>query len=475
MRVSELAKELNARATGEGEFHSICTDSRIAGKNDLFVCFEGTETDGHLFAEEAVRRGASAILCEHELSLGVPVILVQDGREGLARASAALYGHPERGLSVIGVTGTNGKTTIAQMLYSVFSEAGEKVGCIGTLGAKYGEVFLSPSLTTPDPPALFSLLSKMKRSGVTRVVMEVSAHALALQKVCPIFFDTAIFTNLTQDHLDFFADMKAYGEAKRKLFTPKQCKLAVLNADDPFSIEIKKESAPVLSYGLNEPADCFAVVEKESVRGSRILLNLEDELCEAEIKLTGRHNVYNALAAASAARRAGVDLRSIARGIGLTRVDGRLERVGSFRGADIFVDFAHTPDGLQKSLDALRRHCDKRLFLVFGCGGNRDRAKRPIMGEIAAACADFTVITSDNPRFEEPCAVIAEIESGFCGKSLQYVCIEEREKAIAYALERLEKGDILLVAGKGGEKTQEIMGIKYAFDDKDVIRSLTEK
>ncbi len=475
MKVSELAKELNARATGEGEFHSICTDSRIAGEHDLFVCYAGTEADGHLFAEEAVCRGASAILCERELSLGVPTIVVKDGREGLARASAALYRHPERSLSVVGVTGTNGKTTITQMLYHIFSEAGEKVGCVGTLGAKYGAAEVAPSLTTPDPPALFSLLSEMKQSGVTRVVMEVSAHALALQKVCPILFDAAIFTNLTQDHLDFFADMKAYGEAKRKLFAPKSCKLAVLNADDPFSDEIKKECAPVLLYGLNEPADCFAVVERESVRGSRVLLNLEDELCEAEIKLTGRHNVYNAIAAASAARSLGADLHSIARGIGLTRVDGRLERVGSYRDADIFVDFAHTPDGLQKSLDALRKHCKGRLFLVFGCGGNRDRAKRPIMGKIAAACADFTVITSDNPRYEEPCAVIAEIESGFRERSLQYVCIEERERAIAYALERLEKGDILLVAGKGGEKTQEIMGIKYAFDDKDVIRSLTEK
>ncbi len=474
MKLSELAEEKTWELHGDAEISGLCTDSRAAGEGDLFFCIRGTHTDAHAFAVDAERRGACAIVCEERTETALPYLLVPDARDALARIAAAFFGHPERKLTLIGVTGTNGKTTVCHMLYRIFLSAGKKAGVIGTLGTRYGEISLPPSLTTPDPVNLFSLLSDMVRANVAVAIMEVSAHALALRKV-PIVFDAAVFTNLTQDHLDFFPDMHAYGEAKKKLFSPAHCRLAVLNSDEAFFAELAREGAPAVSYGLESPADCFALVEHMDADGCTALLNLEDELVEVRLRLIGRHNVYNALAAAAAARRLGVGAGDIARGLNETTVEGRLERVGSYRGAALFVDFAHTPDGLFRSLEALREHCEGELFLVFGCGGDRDRAKRPIMGEIAAKGCDFAVITSDNPRYEEPCAIISEIEAGFSPISKRYVAIEERERAISYALGLLHAGDVLLVAGKGGETTQEIMGIKYRFNDKDILQRLAGK
>ncbi len=472
MKLEALAKETGGvLCGGNAEITGLCTDSRVAGEGDLFLCFKGTHADSHSYAEDAEARGAAAVVCEHEVDVEVPRLIVKDARLAMSQIAAAFYGHPERKLTLAGVTGTNGKTTVASMLFEIFTAAGKRAGVIGTLGARYASVIVDPALTTPDPVDLFSLLSEMDKAGVTHVAMEVSAHALALKKEAPIVYDAAIFTNLTQDHLDFFGDMKAYGDVKRSLFTDARCRLAVLNADDAFFSELAGRTRTSVSYGLEMPADCFALSEEESAAGSRVLFNLEDELCEARLKMAGRHNIYNALAAATAAHRLGISADAIARGLSRTTVSGRLERVGRYRGADIFVDFAHTPDGLKKSLAALREFCIGKLVLLFGCGGNRDREKRPLMGRIAAEDSDFTVITSDNPRYEDPCAIISEIAAGFSEVGTHFTAIEEREKAIGYALDLLEEGDILLVAGKGGETTQEIMGIKYAYDDKDVIES----
>ena len=474
MKLSFLAKELEgARITKDAEFFSLCTDSRVSENGDLFFCFEGSKCDSHAFAAEAERRGASAVVCERELPVSLPQLVVADGREAMALISAIFYSHPEKGMKFVGITGTNGKTTTAFLVRSILEHAGKKAGLIGTLGAYYGEKEVAPDLTTPDPVALFSLLADMRRDGVDVVVMEVSAHALALKKVKPILFDVAIFTNLTQDHLDFFGDMERYFAAKKELFTSAQCKFAVLNSDDPHCSALAKSGIPHVSYGLETPADAFAIVESETVRGSRLLLNLNDDLAETTLRLTGRHNVYNALAAAVAARRLGAKLNDIAEGIAAVKsVSGRLEWVASYHGADIFVDFAHTPDGLQKSLAALRAHAEGRLICLFGCGGNRDKTKRPLMGKTAAKGCDFAVITSDNPRYEDPCEIIAQIEEGYRAYSDKYVLVEEREKATEYALNSLKEGDILLVAGKGGETYQEIMGIKYDYDDKNIIKSL---
>ena len=475
MKLSQLAKELEVKKLkGDAEITSLCTDSRVAGEGDLFFCFRGTHTDSHDYAEDAAARGASAIVCEREQPLPCAQLIVPDGRRAMAYLSAAFYDHPERELTLVGITGTNGKTTTCHLLRAILEEMGLKTGLVGTLGASYLGRTVAPALTTPDPTFLFSLLADMRKAGVNAVVMEVSAHALALGKVEPIQFAVSVFTNLTRDHLDFFEDMSAYAAAKKKLFTPTQSRFAVLNADDPFAQELA--GVPCITYALDTPADAFAVVEEETLCGSRVLFNLSDELCEAKLSLTGRHNVSNALAAACAAKALGADPEQIARGLEkVESVNGRLERAASFRGAEIFVDFAHTPDGLEKSLSALREHCEGRLMLLFGCGGNRDGGKRRQMGETAARHADFCVITSDNPRFEDPCSIISEIEEGFREISSSYVAVEEREKATEYAVNKLQKGDILLVAGKGGETTQEIMGIKYDYDDKAVIRSIVEK
>ena len=476
MKLSQLVKEIHgAELTNDVQVYGLCADSRVAGEGDLFFCFRGTNTDAHIYAREAAERGAAAIVCEKKLPISVPQVIVPDGREAMARISAAFYEHPERILKMIGVTGTNGKTTTATMIREILEEAQLPCGMIGTLGARYGTIHVAPSLTTPDPICLFSLLRDMADAGMKAAVMEVSAHALALKKDAPIFYDVAVFTNLTRDHLDFFGDMERYAAAKKLLFTPQKCAFAVLNADDAFSRELASENITHITYGLETPADAFALVESDTLRGCRAVLNLQDELCEASIPLTGRYNLSNALAAACAARHLGAGVDAIARGLAKTKAEGRLEWVTNFRGADVFVDFAHTPDGLEKSLSALREHCTGRLITLFGCGGNRDSGKRAKMGEIAARCADFTVITSDNPRYEDAYAIISEIETGFCRVSSEYIAIEEREKAIGYALGILSEGDVLLVAGKGAEKYQEIMGIKYDYDDKAVIEKLVGK
>lgn len=477
MKLSELCKDLQKKKLrGDAEITSLCTDSRVAGAGDLFFCFRGIHNDSHRFAAEAEERGAAAVVAEYDTGVKCPQLIVPDGREAMTAISAAFYGHPERKMKMVGVTGTNGKTTVSHLLYRILSEAGIRGGMIGTLGARYRDREIAPALTTPDPISLFSLLSDMERAGVEVAVMEVSAHALALKKEFPICYDVAIFTNLTQDHLDFFGDMAAYGEAKRKLFQKERCKFAVLNADDAFGDSLSRTNLPHVTYGLDAPADCFAIVESETIEGSEALFNLNDDLIEVKLSLTGRHNVYNALAAACTARQLGISPAAISRGLaGVGSVNGRLERVARFHGADIFVDFAHTPDGLFQSLSALKDHCNGRLIVLFGCGGNRDKLKRPLMGETAAKICDYAVLTSDNPRFEDPCAIIAEIEKGFRAVSDNYAVVEDREKATEYALGLLEEGDVLLVAGKGGETYQEIMGIKYDYNDKAVIKSLLGK
>lgn len=475
MKLSDCIEACGGRLTGDAAFKGLCTDSRVAGRGELFFCYRGTREDGHVHAAEAVARGAAAIVCERELPLSCPQLVVADGRAAMAQIAAAFYGHPERALTMVGVTGTNGKTTTACMIAHILRAAGCGTGLVGTLGASYGKVVVPPSLTTPDPVCLFSVLADMRRAGMKAAVLEVSAHALALKKEVPVCYDAAVFTNLTRDHLDFFGDMQAYGAAKKMLFDPARCRYAVLNADDAFSAELIALGAPHITYGLETPADAFAVVESESLRATRAMLNVEDDLCEAVVPMTGRFNLANALAAACAAKKLGADATAIARGLAATRVEGRLEWAGAYRGADIFVDFAHTPDGLKKSLAALREHCGGRLVVLFGCGGDRDAGKRGEMGRIAAECADFSVLTSDNPRYEDPVAILCKIEAGHRPYSKRYVVVEEREKAIRYAVEHLSEGDILLVAGKGAEKYQEIMGIKYDYDDKAVIGAIIGK
>lgn len=481
MRLTKLTEGIGEtvceKTEKEQDISSLCIDSRLAKKGDLFFCLTGGNQDGHNFALDAVKKGAVALVVERVLPISVPQILVSNTRIALAKIAARFYGNPEERLKIIGITGTNGKTTTSYMLQAILEKANKKVGVIGTLGVSCLHTVVSSPLTTPDPIELYKTLAEMFLKGVEYVVMEVSAHALYYHKVYGIAFTACIFTNCTQDHLDFFKDMQSYQDTKTTLFHTDVCPIAVLNGDDETGRKIgelrKENGTETLYYGLQTPTDAFAVVTHESLDKTECLFNVNDKLCRVRLALVGKHNVYNALAAATCAVALKIELSPIAKGLcDLQGVCGRLQRVETYNGAEIFVDFAHTPDGLAQSIQTLKPHCKGRLVCLFGCGGNRDKSKRSVMGETAAKLCDFCIITSDNPRYEDPMDIIAEIERGYRRFSMRYVIVPERESAIRYAIEFLKAGDILLVAGKGGERYQEIMGIKYPFDDNDIIEKI---
>lgn len=455
------------------EIKGLATDPEAVGKGDLFIAYKGANFDLNRHILKAIENGAAAVVCESAEEVSVPCARVKDGRAAVAVIARAFYGYADKKLKIVAVTGTNGKTSTVYMLKSIFDKNGNKTGIIGTLGIAYGDIFISPELTTPDPVCLHGVFADMAASGVEYVFMEVSAHALYFDKIRGIHFAAGIFTNCTQDHLDFFNDMKSYEAAKLKLFEGGRCSVVIVNSDDVTGVKLMRKYPGCLSYGLENPADSFAVDISEKLEGSTFVMNLSDELYEVNLNLPARHNVYNALAAATCAKALGVDIGVIAEGLAaLKSVSGRLERVAKYNGGQVFVDFAHTPDGLEKSLSSLRNLCGGNLYCLFGCGGNRDRGKRPVMGEIASKIADFVIITSDNPRYEDPYSIISQIEAGVRKNGGKYVAVTDREIAIEYALNLLEDGDILLVAGKGGENYQEIMGIKHSYNDNAVIKKL---
>lgn len=476
MKLFELLKDLDTKTiygNANVEITGVCADADAVVAGDAFICYKGLHFDSHELIEKALKLGATAIICEKQISCSVPCAVVPDGRAAMTKVARTFYGYADKKLKIIAVTGTNGKTTTTYMLKSIFDKTQTKTGIIGTLGIAYGDKFISPELTTPDPVFLHSVFYDMVKCGVEYVFMEVSAHALYFDKIMGINFEVGIFTNCTQDHLDFFKDMTTYAEAKRKLFKDGRCKKAVINSDDALGLKLIGEIEDCKSYGLENPADTFAVNISERLDGSSFVINISDEIYDVELKLPALHNVYNALAAATCAHVLGVKIEDIAKGLAaLEKVDGRLEKTAQYNGGDVFVDFAHTPDGLEKSLSALKRLCKGKLYCLFGCGGNRDCAKRPLMGEVAAKYADFVIVTSDNPRYEDPYEIILQIEEGLKKSGKKYVAVTDREIATEYALNLLNEGDVLLVAGKGGENYQEIMGIKHAYNDSTVIKKL---
>lgn len=476
MKLGDLIGELNIKQTYGSvdiDINGLCSDSAKVKKGDLFFCFAGGKTDSHEFAEESAKRGAAALICERKMDINVPQIIVDSGRDAMAPVARAYYGYADKNLKIYGVTGTNGKTTTTYMLDSIFRASGCRTGIIGTLGVSYADKFIVPELTTPDPIYLHSVLSDMVKNGIERVFMEVSAHALYFDKIAGIHFEAGIFTNCTQDHLDFFGNMKEYAVCKKRLFENGRCRYTVVNSDDPVGMEILAGASRAVCYGIDNPADVFAVDIRESLDGVQYVINLFDELYEVRLNLPAVHNVYNSMAAAACAHLAGIKTSVIAKGLAqLSHVPGRLERVAKYNGADIFVDFAHTPDGLEKSLASLKKLCRGKLYCLFGCGGNRDKGKRPLMGEVAGKYADFCIVTSDNPRYEDPYDIICDIEKGLKPTGKNYVTVSERDVATEYAIRLLGKDDILLVAGKGGEHYQEIMGIKHSYDDNTIIKRI---
>ena len=460
----------------ELDCENITFDSRkVGGLNTIFVCLKGENTDGHLFALDAVKNGAKVIVCERELGVCDNEIIVESSRKTFALLASNFYGNAHKHLKMIAITGTNGKTTTTYMIKSILENFGAKVGLIGTEGAFVCGQYFSVNLTTPDPMELNRLFKIMYENGCEYCVMEASAHALYHDKLYGINFDVGIFSNFTQDHLDFFKNMDNYSRAKLKLFNENMCKIAVLNFDDELGREIADCSKiPVISYAIESPADCFVIDIAKNYFGSKFVLNLMDNISDCEINLPGKYNIYNALSAAAATIALGVDIKNIVRGLkALEFVSGRFNSIPLCSGAHAIIDFAHTPDGMKNILTAIKELNPKRLITVFGCGGNRDQGKREQMGAISESLSDFSILTSDNPRFENPELILSDIECGFLKD--KFISVVNREKAIEIALNLARKGDIVAILGKGAEKYQDINGMKVPYCDIEIVKIIDEK
>ena len=461
---------------GQTEITSLELKASDVKKGSAFFALKGNKNDGNDYVSDAISRGAVCIISERPISVReVVCIRVDDERHALADISARFYGNPQKNMRFVGITGTNGKTTTSYMIKSILETAGCKTGIIGTLGAFVGdERVVETNMTTPDPPVLFFILSEMEKRGVTHVVMEVSAHALALKKTDGIVFDVACLTNFGRDHLDYFKTSDKYKAAKSLLFEPGKCKNRVISADDSFGRElIARYENDCRSYGINNPADAFAIDEQCSLGGIRFIMNLCDDVINVSCPIAGRFNVYNAVCASLACRALGVSNSFIAKGLkNFKDVKGRFNVFGGAR-QKVVIDFAHTEDSLKNAIKSLKECADGKLVVVFGCGGNRDRGKRPAMGAVAAENADFCVITSDNPRYEKAEDIIGDVVSGI--KTDNYVAIPDRREAIRYAVECAGDNGVILIAGKGGEEYQEINGVKLDYSDEDFVKKLIDE
>ncbi len=465
----------------EREIEGIACDSRYVERNFAFVCYQGVNVDGHEYISNAIDNGATAVISERKLSVpeGVTWVQVKDGRLALAVMAANLHNVPAEQLKIIGITGTNGKTSTAHLIQSVFAAAGCKMGIVGSIGHKVGNQFIPATTTTPDALHLHKLFRDMVDDGEDSVVMEVTSHSLEQKRVAGIQFDVAVFTNLTQDHLDFHSDMQDYLDAKVKLFQQLKSNnsMAILNADDNASDYIRERtSASILTYGIEKPANLRATeVESTISRLSFTAITPEGNI-DVQLKLLGEYNLYNALAAIGVGLSQRFALDVIKSGLESATVPGRFELVDCGQNFAVVVDYAHTPDALERLLKAARKitkgarsHPENRgrLICVFGCGGDRDRGKRPIMGRIASEIADHIVITSDNPRTEEPEQITAEIEGGI-KEGANCDVIISRNAAIARGIEIARNGDLVVIAGKGHENYQIFKDKRIHFDDREI-------
>lgn len=466
------------------EVTSIEYDSRRVIPGSLFVCIPGFKTDGHLYLNHARQKGAVAFVVEREVDVEgeMTLVKVKDARWALPLLASNFYGQPSHYLKVIGVTGTNGKTTTTHLIKAILEEAGYKVGLLGTLYADWQGKREKITNTTPESVELEKFIRKVKDEGGDYVVMEVSSHALDLGRVSRIDFHSAVFTNLTQDHLDYHGSWENYRNAKARLFAqiaPKEGRFAVLNADDPASLYFSGLTrVPVITYGINSQADVRAQDAEMSLSGSIFKVVGQEKEMVASTRLTGLFSIYNCLAAIAWAWGEGISSDKISSALAKVKgVPGRFESVDEGQEFSVIVDYAHTPDGLENILKTARLIGPRRLITVFGCGGDRDRTKRPIMGEIAAKLSDFTIITSDNPRSEEPLAIIDDILVGVKKVSTaHYAVVPDRKEAIHHAIELAGKDDMVIIAGKGHEDYQIVKDKILPFDDRLVAREcLREK
>ena len=462
-------RDLMGNGAPEVEISGLAYRAESVAPGTLFFCVPGFRADGHDFAPEAVRSGAAALVCERPLELGVPEVLVDDVRSAMAVAAARFHADPTAELEVVGITGTNGKTTTAFLVRAVLEAAGLSCGLLGTVKRVVGGREEEVERTTPEAIDLQATFRRMVEAGDRACVMEVSSHALELRRADGIHFACRVFTNLTQDHLDFHPTMEDYFLAKRRLFAPEAGGAAIVNVDDPYGRRLADELDGAITYAVESPADYRARNVRFDAAGSSFACETPEGSLELSTRLPGLFNVQNALAAVAVGSALGVDGEVIASALaGAGRVPGRFEPVEEGQEFAVLVDYAHTPDSLENALRAAREVTSGRVHVVFGAGGDRDRSKRPLMGRVAASRADRVIVTSDNPRSEDPEAIIDQVLAGAGPAAEREV---DRRRAIVRAIESAEEGDVVVIAGKGHEQGQEFAeGRKEPFDDVSVAR-----
>lgn len=495
MKFHELLRGLNM-ITSSGsldiDITGVVRDNRKVEPGNAFVCYQGINVDSHDFISDALQKGAAVVIGEKpittiETQRRFPTAYVQVpcGRRALSLIAANWHGSPAKRLKLVGITGTNGKTSTAHLIHAIFKASGQKTALIGTVGHQYtnaqGEEEVVPaSLTTPDAFALHALFKQFTEDGIAAVTMETSSQGLALQRLAGLTFDTAVFTNFTQDHLDYHQTMEAYLKAKLMLFEQlhKQGG-AILNSDSPVvecishACKVSGLQIPPTMYGLDKKADLYAEDINFSHNRLAFTAVTPDGRIPVTLRLLGEYNLYNALAAIAVGLRYDCPISAIQEGLATTVVPGRFELIDQGQDFAVIVDYAHTPDGLENVLTAAKRVAKRNLISVFGCGGDRDNGKRPKMGNISAQLADYSVITSDNPRTEAPDEIIAQIVSNL-PHDTNYVCISERRDAIHHAIATANSGDVVVIAGKGHEDYQEINGKRFPFDDRVVASTILE-
>ena len=480
MKLRQLLQDvpvLSCTADLDTEITSVVCDSRKAAPGCLFTAISGFASDGNRFIPMAMEKGAAVVVTEHAPQEDVPYVLVSSDRLALALISANFYGHPAKDMTMIGVTGTNGKTSVTLLLKQVLEKTlGAKVGLVGTMENQIGSLSIPTERTTPESLELQALFARMRDEGCQYAVMEVSSHAVTLERIGGIHFDVAAFTNLTEDHLDFHKTMDAYCDAKAELF--RRCDRAVVNGDDSYASRILAAAAcPVLTTSALGRGDLRAEELDLEAEGISFTCVCGEERVRVHLPIPGRFTVYNALTVLGIAKSLGISLEQCAKALADVKgVKGRIEVVPTpGTPYSVLIDYAHTPDGLENVIRSVKDFCKGRVITVFGCGGDRDPMKRPIMGEIGVKYSDIAVITSDNPRTEDPEAIIKDILSGVSSDLGTYHVICDRRAAIRYAMDIAEKDDIIILAGKGHETYQEIHGVKHHLDEREEVAAhLTE-
>ena len=479
MKLSQLAKEAGPyfeALRGDCDIGSLTQDSRQMTEYGLFFCISGASIDAHDYAAQALSNGSIALVVTRFIDeLDVPQVLVSDDRAAMALLAAAFYEHPAKKLKLIGITGTKGKTTTSYFIKAIMERAGFSCGLIGTTGNMIGDQWMKSSLTTPDPIDLNRTLRQMADAGVEVVCMEVSAHAISMKRLEGLQFEAGCFMNLSQDHLDYFGSMEHYFETKKAFFMNDIVKNAAINVDDDLSSALIKDlSIPYSSFGICTNADIFARDIEISEMGVHFQLALWNEhLYPVHLKMMGMFNVYNALAATGLALIMGIEPNIICSALeSVKSVPGRAEVLDTHTPYMVILDYSHSPDALSNILKTAKEFARGRVIALFGCGGDRDFLKRPLMGTIAGRFADYSILTSDNPRNEEPMTIIRSIEEGIKKTEGRYEILEDRRLAINRVLDIAQEGDVIILAGKGHETYQDIRGVKRPFDEKQIVREL---